>query len=162
MGFSRHDRLARVLIQREAAGYGDPCFQLFLWYPLPDGNWGIVIDSDQEYHATLWKRRGRWELAKAWGLSINDVPIALEPGFIPTGYVDFEDVRGREVMSLIIPSILPEPWTVSKLKEELRCGFKIRTVKPTATRNVDLELVGSYETMFHNLRGNYNVQSSRY
>lgn len=143
----RQIRLARKLISessdsRTAAGYDNPCFQMFLWYPLPSGHWDILFSqSAAEYHLYLWESKGIHLMAEAWGINASDLGSGIGIDSIPTGYIDFEERNNREFMVLIVPEQLPPGWSTSRLKLELRCGSSINVIRPTSRRNADPQKV---------------------
>jgi hypothetical protein len=135
----------RDFMRRNAAFFDHYCFQLFLWYPLPDGTWKLKFGrgNPEDYHLDVWERETIPEMAEAWGIQARDISPGLGDNAIPTGYVDVtEDRHGRESFVLVIPEELPPGWTLSRLKDELRCDVtKInrverRSAKPDAVANL--------------------------
>lgn len=134
----RTERIRRVM-RRNAAHYDNPCFELFLWYPLPDGQWEILFGSGrpEEWHYHLWETRGIEALAKAWGIEAKDLWTGAGDNAIPTGYVDFKEENFRDVPFLILPEELPPDWTVDRIKDKLRCGHRIKEVMRVPRRSAD-------------------------
>jgi len=135
-----------VLERRKAAHHDNPCFEMFLWYPLPNGEWDILFGTGDpaEWHYHLWEDRGLKYLAEAWGLERKDLWAGAGDGAIPTGYVDFETVGVRDVPVLILPDPMPEGWSSGKVKQQLECGQEIkktvyverRAAKPEAVKKL--------------------------
>jgi len=117
-----------------------------------DGVWELVLGDAQEYHADLWRRVGRKRLAEAWGIPESAVPWSLEPRLVPTGYVDFIEQSGRDVLVLELPSELPQGWTPGQVKARLRCGDKIQRVRENPARNADPDEIRMYLRMFERSR----------
>jgi hypothetical protein len=119
-----NDRAARIrrVFHRNAAYYDDPCFVLFLWIPLPNGEWQILFGSGDpaDMHFFLWIERGIKALAHAWGVDPKDLWAEAGEGAIPTGYVEFEEKQGEDIPFLILPNPLPDGWSVGKIKMAIR------------------------------------------
>ena len=126
----RMERLRRV-IRRNAAHYDNPCFESFLWFPLPNGEWKMLKGSGdpKEWHYHLWEGHGLNLLAEAWNIDPADLWSGAGDNAIPTGYVDFKEERFRDVPFLILPDPLPYGWDEDKVKDELRCGHRITDVR---------------------------------
>jgi hypothetical protein len=120
------DREARIraVFRRLGAYYDDACFCLFLWVPMPPdaSEWQILFGSGdpKDMHYFLWMDKGLKLLAEAWGVDKADLWAEVGEDAIPTGYVDFETVRGEDVPFLILPDPLPNGWNVSRVKTTIR------------------------------------------
>jgi hypothetical protein len=149
---SRQTRIAQYLVRQAMRGE-HTCFEMFLWYFRPDGSWALVVGSENEYHADLWRKEGRSRMAHDWEIDISSIPTNFDPSWVPSGYVDFIEERGREFMVLVVPSVYPDGWDESKTKKTLLCSDKITRIKPNAALNTDPDTVKSYHRMFERIRG---------
>ena len=145
MGADRVARLAERL--RTGAHYDDECFQQFIFFPLPNGQWEMLAGTAKQYHAELWRQKGRAKMAKAWKVEDTTIPWALDEGLIATGYVDFKNVGIREVPYLVLPDPLPPGWTEGMVKRQLNCGSKIHIIEWDANRSPNPEMVSRYVDM---------------
>jgi hypothetical protein len=133
----RQTRLARYLT-RSAASYDHACFQMWLWYPCPDGTWEILFgDRGGDYHLYLWEGEGIRAMAKAWGVDPYDLGSGIGLDAIPTGYIDFTERMGRESLILVVPDPMPPGWDTIRLKKLLRCGDQIRQTHASTRRAAD-------------------------
>lgn len=148
----RSERLRRIM--RKASYFDDPCFQLFIWYPVPDGKWEIMFGSEHpdEIHYHVWESRGLDAVAKAWGVDRKMLWPGIGDNVIPTGYVDFKEhpkFPGRDVPFLIIPETLPSGWDLDKVKDNLKCGQRINEVVTSKRRNFDPD---AYQKFLNTIR----------
>jgi hypothetical protein len=100
-------------------------------------------------------------MAEAWGIPEGSTPWAMEPYFIPSGYVDYKEVRGRDVMMLQVPKPFPPGWSLWKLKNELFCGDQIvdENVLEDPQRGIDPKIVEPYLKMLGRARSEAGVSS---
>jgi hypothetical protein len=144
----------RDFLRRNAAHHDNYCFQLFLWFPLPDGTWELKFGrgNPEDYHLDVWERETIPLVAKAWGIQAQDISPGLGDNAIPTGYVDFVEERGREFFVLIVPEELPPGWDLSRLKGELKCGSDIKRVQRVERRNAQPDAVANLISVLEELQ----------
>jgi hypothetical protein len=160
MNIEREERF-NDFMRRNAAHFEHYCFQLFLWYPLPDGTWRLKFGRGlpSDYHLDVWEVEAVPEMAKEWGIRPEDIAPGLGDHAIPTGYVDFMEERGREYFVLIIPEQLPPGWTLAQLKAQLNCGDDINRVKRVERRNADPDAVANLIDTLEELQMYRSVES---
>ena len=148
--------------RRTAAHYEHPCFQMFLWYPTKEGTWELLFGRDKspELHIELWEREGVKVMARNWGVDSHDLPPGIGDDVIPTGYVDFIEWRGRELMALVVPDPMPPGWDEYRLKRELRCGSDIKRVNPSERRAIDFVKFDALIEALHELQRDRPLQES--